>query len=116
MSTDEAYALLGLDPRHANADDVRARFRTLVRAHHPDTAGPERAAQANETTRRLVEAYALLRDPAREPVVPEDDLGAWVADAWRDVELPKRTPAERAAAALAIAVLLVAFVSALLAP
>ena len=116
MTTDEAYAVLGLDPRYAGAGDVRDRFRTLVRAHHPDRATPERITQANETTRRLVEAYAVLRDPSREPVVPEDDLDAWVEDAWREVEIPPRRPSERIAAALAIVVLLVAFVSALLAP
>ena len=116
MTTGEAYAVLGLDPARASADDVRARFRTLVRANHPDRAAPERVTQANEATRRLVEAYAVLRDPAREPVVPEDDLDAWVADAWREVEIPQRSPLERVAAALAILVLLFAFVRALLSP
>ena len=116
MTRSEAYTVLGLDARSANADDVRSAFRTLVRDNHPDRAAPERVTQANETTRRLVEAYSVLRDPSREPVVPEDDLEAWVEDAWREVEIPKRTPGERIVAALAIVVLLVAFVSALLAP
>ena len=117
MTQREAYAVLDLDPARANADDVRIRFRTLVRTHHPDFAVPERQAQANEATRRLVEAYAVLRDPAREPLVArDDDLEAWVADAWQDMEPVRRRPSERVAAALAIVVLLVAFVSALLAP
>lgn len=51
--------------------DVRAAFRRLVRAHHPDTAGPAGGARVT----RVIEAYAALdahrREPAHAPRPPE---------------------------------------------
>ena len=39
------YQVLGV-PRHATAQDIRARYRELVRALHPDRGGPEASASA----------------------------------------------------------------------
>jgi hypothetical protein len=56
----EAYALLGLDVSSAIPDEVRERFRVLIRANHPDGKPSHQQALANETTRAIVEAYTLL--------------------------------------------------------
>ena len=114
MTIEEAYAALGLDGALASPGDVRARFRDLIRANHPDFAPLERQARANETTRRLVEAYSTVRQAGyprvsrdrgarasfvdyapQEPAEaePADPL-AWVDEAWR--ESVRRKPPEDA--------------------
>jgi hypothetical protein len=96
----EAYDVLGLDGARASADEIRARFRDLIRANHPDRAPLDQKARANEVTRTLVEAYALLRErgyprvdrtagtwsyePQEEPMASTADPFAWVEELWRD--------------------------------
>jgi DnaJ domain len=106
MTVVEAYRTLGLDGTRASADEVRARFRDLLFANHPDRAPLDRQARANEATRTLVEAYAYLRERgyprvhervAAVDAVPEssyeaqeapeeapDDPFAWVEGLWRE--------------------------------
>ncbi|WP_322794989.1 DnaJ domain-containing protein, partial [Tepidiforma sp.] len=46
----------------ASLEEIRAAYRRLARAHHPDT-NPDPAAA--ERMRRLNEAWEVLRDPVR---------------------------------------------------
>ena len=55
------YQVLQVSPE-ANTDVIRAAYRTLARAHHPDVnADPE----ATRQMRRLNAAYQILSDPDR---------------------------------------------------
>lgn len=105
MTIARAYATLGLDAARASADEVRARFRDLILANHPDRAPLDRQARANEKTRELVEAYTFLRErgyprvqktidrvstaaewsyePQEQPEEPPTDRFAWVEEVWR---------------------------------
>ncbi len=56
------YAVLGV-ARNATADELRRRYRQLVRSHHPDVADDQEA--AHERFIVIVEAYRVLSDPAR---------------------------------------------------
>ncbi|HYZ15344.1 MAG TPA: J domain-containing protein [Candidatus Acidoferrum sp.] len=105
MTVARAYETLGLDGARASADDVRARFRDLIFANHPDRAPLERQARANETTRELVEAYTFLRErgyprvqsvarvstapewsyePQEQPEQTPSDPFAWVEEVWHE--------------------------------
>ncbi len=61
MTVREAYKTLGLDPTSATPEDARTRFRALIRAHHPDGKPADDQARANELTRTIIEACAVLR-------------------------------------------------------
>jgi hypothetical protein len=61
VDTGEALAVLGLSSGAAMSD-VRAAYRRLVRAHHPDVAGETGSGR----TARITEAYALLQRLASE--------------------------------------------------
>lgn len=63
VDLDEARATLRVEPG-AGWHEVRAAYRRLVRAHHPDVAT---TAGATAATARITEAYALLR---RERTAP----------------------------------------------
>jgi curved DNA-binding protein CbpA len=57
--------VLGLPPT-ATPDEIRRAYRRQVRAHHPDTGTtPQSMPLADEQLRRVLAAYALLRDPER---------------------------------------------------
>jgi hypothetical protein len=98
LNIEEAYAALGLDGTRTSANDTRARFRALVRAQHPDGKPAAEQARATEATRRVIEAFALLRaagfprvvrgaahatQRAPHDVVTDDPL-SWLDEAWRD--------------------------------
>ncbi|HEX2063616.1 MAG TPA: J domain-containing protein [Acidimicrobiales bacterium] len=73
MDTAEAWRRLGLEPG-APWVEVRAAYRRLMRAHHPDVAGGDAATTAR--TAGIIEAYAVLRarrgsDPYTPPAPPE---------------------------------------------
>jgi len=64
VDTAEARAVLGVTEGE-EWRAVRAAFRRLVRAHHPDVAGPSTSASAGVT--RVIEAYATLDADRRAP-------------------------------------------------
>jgi hypothetical protein len=97
--------VLGLDPASTTHNEVRLRFRELIRSHHPDGKLSYEQARANETTRLIIEACSLLRpqgfprEMARSrsaaasglrsqrqaAVEPQSaDLFAWIDDLWRE--------------------------------
>jgi hypothetical protein len=98
LSIEEAYGALGLDGTRTSANDTRARFRALVRAQHPDGKPAVDQARATEATRRIIEAFALLRDAGFPPVargtarstqraandVVTDDPLSWLDEVWRE--------------------------------
>ncbi|TNF29648.1 MAG: hypothetical protein EP329_15300 [Deltaproteobacteria bacterium] len=68
------YAVLGV-ARDADAEEIRAAYKTLAARHHPDK-NPS-AGGASERFKVVVEAYAILRDPERrsayDAALPSDD-------------------------------------------
>jgi curved DNA-binding protein CbpA len=61
----DPYAVLGLPPT-ATPDEITHAYRRQVRAHHPDTRTTRHTIPpADEQLRRVLAAYALLRDPER---------------------------------------------------
>lgn len=62
----DPYAVLGVSPSATHAEIAHA-YRQRLHAQHPDTrTAPTRAvAAADEDLRRVLAAYAILRDPAR---------------------------------------------------
>jgi curved DNA-binding protein CbpA len=62
----DPYAVLSV-PVTATADEIRRAYLRQVRVHHPDTRPPALQSKpfADEPLRRVVAAYALLRDPER---------------------------------------------------
>ena len=61
-STDDLYAVLGVEP-HASADDIVRAYRRLALTSHPD-ARPKDAG-SSERFRALTHAYAVLSDPVQ---------------------------------------------------
>lgn len=62
----DPYATLGVE-RGASDAQIKAAYRQLVRALHPDTHGMPDGARDPDPDRlaRVLAAYALLRDPAQ---------------------------------------------------
>jgi curved DNA-binding protein CbpA len=60
----DPYAVLRL-PKTATSDEIRRAYRSQVRVHHPDTRTTPQLPPADEQLRRVLAAYALLRDPER---------------------------------------------------
>jgi hypothetical protein len=93
VTVEQAYGTLGLDASSTTPDAARSRFRELIRLHHPDGKPSFEQARANESTRVIVEACALLRmrgfpgtavvNGAASVTEPADPL-AWVDDFWRE--------------------------------
>ncbi|MGD9572769.1 MAG: J domain-containing protein [Thermoleophilia bacterium] len=81
---DDHYATLDVDP-DAGPDEVRAAWRFLITAFHPDRfRDPEQRERAQEVTKRANGAWQVLGDPARRrrydlqrrrPVVPPPEAG-----------------------------------------
>ncbi len=104
MTIAEAYGALGLDAFTTTPEQVRIRFRDLIRANHPDKKPSHEEAQANEATRTIVEAYTLLREDGfpratthrrnytagtkahyeRQAAPESADPLAWLDDVWRE--------------------------------
>mmetsp|Transcript_28227 Transcript_28227/g.89895 ORF Transcript_28227/g.89895 Transcript_28227/m.89895 type:complete len:91 (-) Transcript_28227:248-520(-) len=59
----DPYAVLGL-PRNAPAQEVKKAYRKLAMLHHPDQHPPEARAAAEETFKRVQDAYSKLTDKA----------------------------------------------------
>jgi hypothetical protein len=90
MTIHQAYLTLGLDAS-ATSEEVGCRFRTLVRASHPDGKPSHEEALANEKTRILVEACFLIRAKKLDNIGAlgsyQDasvDSFAWIDEAWRE--------------------------------
>jgi curved DNA-binding protein CbpA len=62
----DPYTVLGV-PRSATPAEITRAYRQKLRAQHPDTRSPHEGATpvADEQLRRLLSAYAILRDSAR---------------------------------------------------
>jgi curved DNA-binding protein CbpA len=61
------YAILGIPP-HATQAEIGHAYRGLLRRHHPDTRAPVDESQnalADAALQRVLDAYTVLRDPAR---------------------------------------------------
>ena len=61
------YRILGL-PADANSEQIRARFRELVKAHHPDKiqdANPAEVEEASRRLQKLIRAYEDLEKTGR---------------------------------------------------
>src|SRR6202035_1806141 len=96
LNIEEAYGALGLDGARTSANATRARFRALVRAQHPDGKPAAEQARATEATRRIIEAFALLRAAGFPPLargaaretqraaydVATDDPLSWLDEVW----------------------------------
>lgn len=61
MKHKDHYQTLGV-ARDASAEDIKKAYRKLVRKHHPDVS---RAKDADQKTKEINEAYAVLGDPDR---------------------------------------------------
>ncbi|MCC7493743.1 MAG: DnaJ domain-containing protein [Fimbriimonadaceae bacterium] len=72
------YSMLGVS-RQVSGEDLKRRYRQLVRTAHPDLAADPEG--AHERFILLVEAYRVLSDPVRRRAY----------DAMQDVEPPRRT-------------------------
>jgi curved DNA-binding protein CbpA len=80
----DPYAVLGLPPT-ATTDEIRRAYLRQVRVHHPDTRPiPQSMPFADEQLRRVLAAYALLRDPERR--------ARYDRAATRDDRVAKRGP------------------------
>jgi curved DNA-binding protein CbpA len=55
---------LGVPSTATQAEITRA-YRQRVRAHHPDTRSSQRPPTAADGLQQVLDAYAVLRDPAR---------------------------------------------------
>ena len=76
MTRAEALTLLGLTPGCSD-EDVRAAYRWMVQAWHPDRLPPssDRRAAATARTRSIIEAFEVLQEkPTSQDVKPEDPI------------------------------------------
>jgi hypothetical protein len=101
----QAYSVLGLDASSTTPDEIRLRFRELIRLNHPDGRPSHEQAGANERTRAIVEACSLLRtqellretsarrssadagfrrraETSQEPTFAE--VFGWIDELWRE--------------------------------
>ncbi len=58
------YSVLGVSPSATQAELAHA-YRRHLRDHHPDLRSPDPDAASDEQLRRILQAYAVLRDPQR---------------------------------------------------
>ncbi|MEE2522318.1 J domain-containing protein [Pseudarthrobacter sp. J75] len=72
MGQPDYYAILGIDPKATPAEVARA-YRTLMRSHHPDV---EHAPEDRTELLRIMEAFAVLRDPVRRREYDSRRLGS----------------------------------------
>jgi curved DNA-binding protein CbpA len=60
----DPYLVLGVSATATQAEIAHA-YRNRLRAHHPDTRHTTPSHEGDEHLRHVLDAYALLRDPAR---------------------------------------------------
>jgi curved DNA-binding protein CbpA len=68
------YAVLGVG-REANAEEIRRRFRDLVRQRHPDRFAGEEKARAETDFQAITQAFNVLSDPERRRLYDTDLAG-----------------------------------------
>ena len=64
MVRNDPYLVLGVSATATQAEIAHA-YRHRLRAHHPDTRHTTPSHEGDEHLRQALDAYALLRDPAR---------------------------------------------------
>lgn len=63
LFTDDAYAILGVDPKTATTKDIKTAYRKLALLHHPDRHTDEAAkAEATQKFAKIANAYEILSD------------------------------------------------------
>ena len=78
-SQPDYYAVLGVSPA-ASQQEISRAYRALMRTHHPDVDGlkaAERDATGGELL-RIMQAFAVLRDPARRAAFDRSRAGGRV--------------------------------------
>lgn len=60
----DPYLVLGVSPTATQAEIAHA-YRRGLQTHHPDTRGGAAANRADDRLQELLDAYRLVRDPAR---------------------------------------------------
>ncbi|HEY6575001.1 MAG TPA: DnaJ domain-containing protein [Mycobacterium sp.] len=96
MVRNDPYLVLGVSATATQAEIAHA-YRNRLRAHHPDTRHTTSSQQGDEHLRHVLDAYALLRDPARRAdydratvlaATPPAESSRWQAQATRPVQIP----------------------------
>jgi curved DNA-binding protein CbpA len=64
MVRNDPYLVLGVLPAATQAEIAHA-YRNRLRTHHPDTRHTTSSHEGDEHLRQVLDAYALIRDPAR---------------------------------------------------
>lgn len=90
-SKPDYYAALGVKPE-ASQQEISRAYRALMRTHHPDVDGGatgDRDVQDGELL-RIMQAFAVLRDPARRAAYDRSRTGTSVQDDG-PIVIPVRT-------------------------
>jgi DnaJ-class molecular chaperone len=99
MARNDPYLVLGVSPTATQAEIAHA-YRNRLRAHHPDTRHTT-ASQEGDELRQVLDAYTLLRDPARRAdydratvlaATPTAESSPWQAQATRPRTGPVQIP------------------------
>jgi DnaJ-class molecular chaperone len=100
MVPDDPYLVLGVSASATQAEIAHA-YRHRLRAHHPDTRHTTSSHEGDEHLRQALDAYALLRDPARRAAydratvlaaTPPAASSGWQAQATRLTTGPVQIP------------------------
>jgi curved DNA-binding protein CbpA len=90
------YSILGVSETAIQAE-IKTSYRALLKKIHPDTVdtlSPELRCVAEEVTRRIVEAYAVLSEPERRWEY-DRQLAQHRQEAIRATVIPSARPTER---------------------
>lgn len=94
-SQPDYYDVLGVKPA-ASQQEISRAYRALMRTHHPDLDG--RAAESGEPYHRellqIMQAFAVLRDPARRAAYDRNRTGT-ITPAAGPVVIPVRKVQQR---------------------
>lgn len=89
MAANDPFAVLGLAPT-ASSDEVKAAYRSRVRAMHPDVGGDTEAFLAVKAAAERAMAYASGDEP--NPYLPTADHTLYVASYDRHAHSPPPPP------------------------